>query len=39
MSNKNVSPDFGFDVAEIAVVKDVRKPWDYMCLIMAPKYK
>lgn len=37
MEDKATSPDFGFDQSEIQLIKDERKPWEYMNKLMAPK--
>lgn len=34
MAGDNVSPDFGFDVSEIATVNEVTDPWVYMCNLL-----
>ena len=39
MREKCVTPDFGFDVDDTAILTEERDPWVYMCKVMAPKYK
>ena len=39
MRETNVTPDFGFDATETAIFSEYREPWEYMCKVMAPKYR
>lgn len=39
MLEKCITPDFGFDIAEIQLFKRKTDPWFYISKLVAPKYK